>query len=47
MLQDILEKTKGNYELTIDELKKLVERAWDITDEEMPRPGEAEEEFDY
>lgn len=47
MLQDILERTNGNYELTINELKKLVERAWDLPEEETSKSKEETEEFDY
>ncbi|MFQ5632585.1 MAG: hypothetical protein ACE5I1_27775, partial [bacterium] len=47
ILQDILERTNGHYELTISALKKLVERAWDEAEEQPAAEGDEEDEYDY
>ena len=47
VLERILEKTGGVYEKTIEELKNLVEQAWDFSEEDDQAPEESEEDYDY
>jgi hypothetical protein len=47
VLQQILEKTEGHYEKTIVELKDLVEKAWDLSEEDENAIEQLEEEYDY
>ncbi len=46
VLERILEKTGGIYEKTVEELKNLVEQAWDFSEEDE-QAKESEEEYDY
>ncbi len=43
----ILEKTNGQYEHTVEELKHLVDMAWDFTEEDLQERELDEEDFDY
>lgn len=47
ILTKILEETGGHYEMTIAALKDLVQRAWDLTEEEKPDEQPPAAEFDY
>jgi len=48
VLEKILERTGGHYESTVEELRTLVEQAWDFTDEDSPSQEQSdEEEYDY
>lgn len=47
VLERILERTEGHYEKTIEELKHLVDIAWDLTEEETQAMELEEEEYDY
>ncbi len=47
VLDRILEKTRGHYERTIEELKRLVDTAWDLSEEEAEIVKQAEDEYDY
>ena len=45
ILEEILAKTNGNYEATLEELKDAVARAWDLP--ETPAVAPAREQYDY
>ncbi len=47
VLEDILRKTGGHYEQTVEELKTLIDKAWDLSAEEEQAGQEPEEEYDY
>ncbi len=48
ILDKVLEETHGHYELTLEALKDLVERAWDLEDEARDNQGVvAEDDEDY
>lgn len=47
ILQDILERTKGNYDQTVSSLKRLVTRALDEFGEEEAPSQDEPEEYDY
>ncbi len=48
VLEKILERTGGRYESTIEELKNLVDRAWNLAAEEAPEMEQlAENDYDY
>ena len=47
VLERILEKTNGHYERTIEELKHLVDTAWDLSEEDDSTQAEFEEDYDY
>ncbi|MFO1429397.1 MAG: hypothetical protein U1F76_04540 [Candidatus Competibacteraceae bacterium] len=46
ILDEILKETGGHYEMTLEALKSLVERAWDLEDENKQGNRESEDE-DY
>jgi len=47
ILQDILERTNGDYILTIGELRRLVNRALDSPEPKPSMEAELDDEFDY
>ncbi len=46
-IEKILEITEGHYEKTIDELRELVDREWDMSDDEKGEDVLQEDEDDY
>jgi hypothetical protein len=47
VLQKILAKTKGRYEQTIEELKKLRREAWVVEDDASAKARDKKKRFDY
>ncbi|MGH7492676.1 MAG: toll/interleukin-1 receptor domain-containing protein [bacterium] len=47
VLDKILEQSKGDYEMTLDALKDIADRAWDMTDEKQGHQGTEEYDYDY
>jgi hypothetical protein len=45
VLEEILAKTNGNYEATLEELKDIAARAWDLS--EAPAAASKSEGYDY
>lgn len=48
VLDRIIEKTEGRYEQTIDELRNLIDLAWDVGEDEREESDAAlEKKYDY
>ncbi len=47
MIDRILEKTGGKYEKTVEELRNLVEQAWDTTENEVEIIRKSIQDYDY
>jgi hypothetical protein len=47
VLERILEQTAGHYEMTLDALKDIADRAWDAEDEAKVRREAEPEDYDY
>ena len=48
VLQEILKRTGGKYEHTIDELRKLLKRAWQVADKKKEEDGKQQnKKYDY
>ncbi len=46
-IEKILEITEGHYEKTVDELRELVDREWDLCEDKKSEDGQQEDEDDY
>ncbi|MCP5004078.1 MAG: hypothetical protein GY941_09070 [Planctomycetes bacterium] len=46
-IDKILEKTGGHYEKTVDELRELVDREWDLSEDKRVEDEQTEEEDEY
>ncbi|MDM8516713.1 CHAT domain-containing protein [Desulfobacterales bacterium HSG16] len=47
VIDDLLEETKGEYEMTLEALKELVDKAWDFSDEDGDDLSEDDEDEDF
>ena len=47
VLRQILDETGGRYESTVEALKDLVAKAWDLAEAEEEATEQSEEDYDY